>query len=803
MIEACQRSFLISAQAPKAIDNASKETTPFNQIFGGYMRQDVTCLRCKHVSTTFQHFMDLLLDIRQASNIEEALSQYFRQERIGGNAGDSESNMYKCEKCKIKVQAKKRYLIERPPAVLCIQLKRFSLLGGKISKPVQLHRRINIGPFIQSQNIASKIGVNDNGGNMNTSQGSGCEYSLVAMITHVGPSPNCGHYTAIGEAANGQFFQFDDSSVRPISVGQALNTASYVVFYEMTRSSWRNYLSASCKSANSNPANLSNGSLPSHSTKAKAPCTITSQSPQSNSANSASVKPSSNTYNNKPNGNNTNPENKPRIISLGSSMKPAANKLGIVSGAAKTAIAAAATIVRTVTNVASGGNGLTNPNLKSAARNIGLVPYDEDSSDSETTAIDSKQNDEKSIKTASSSTKRPLTTSPFVPRSVTVNALKTKSSTIQSTKIESSIPKEAKTLPLSSQPNVMQSMNVERKNSSSGVWTVTDADTHNPSVNSDNSTGSTSGNWTIKDNDSNKSNKTSMSEKESPIIVQHSKTSSPWVVKPAQSPSTIAKHNMKRVESNGLDKTDSPSKRANLDIRDNESANLNGITKNGVKMTSPSSSVTSISSSNSSSQYKQKHCSPSLSLNEEDEDIGVKIALATGHDTPRKRCNGGNTDDGDTDYDAELDRGRKKKVKKTDSGSGINQQPSCNATSSNPFQLAQNNHYNKNDKRSDANYKSNGNRSPWQTPRNKSWSHKDHSHQRQRQGIDANSRSNHRDERRNSFGHNDYKDKKHRNGGYSNDSYRSYTSNNSFNNREYDYSTNNRDYRDNKPYFKR
>ena len=70
------------------------------------MRQDVTCLKCKHVSTTFQHFMDLLLDIRQASNIEEALSQYFRQERIGGSAGDNQSNMYKCEKCKIKVQAK-------------------------------------------------------------------------------------------------------------------------------------------------------------------------------------------------------------------------------------------------------------------------------------------------------------------------------------------------------------------------------------------------------------------------------------------------------------------------------------------------------------------------------------------------------------------------------------------------------------------------------------------------------------------------------------------------------------------------
>merc|ERR1719346_112674 len=88
------------------------------------------------------------------------------------------------------------------------------------------------------------------------------QYKLVAMITHVGPSPNCGHYTAIGEAANGQFFQFDDSSVRPISVGQALNTASYVVFYEMTRSSWRNVSNSPSKNNGSNLTHVSNGNLP-------------------------------------------------------------------------------------------------------------------------------------------------------------------------------------------------------------------------------------------------------------------------------------------------------------------------------------------------------------------------------------------------------------------------------------------------------------------------------------------------------------------------------------------------------------
>ena len=81
--------------------------------------------------------------------------------------------------------------MERPPAVLCVQLKRFTLMGGKISKPVQLQRQTDLSPFIKTSG-QQRIPVN---------------YKLVAMITHVGPSPNCGHYTAIGEAAGGQFYQ--------------------------------------------------------------------------------------------------------------------------------------------------------------------------------------------------------------------------------------------------------------------------------------------------------------------------------------------------------------------------------------------------------------------------------------------------------------------------------------------------------------------------------------------------------------------------------------------------------------------
>lgn len=55
LLEGMERTYLIRHKATK-LDNYSKETTPINQIFGGYIRTEVKCLQCQHVSTTFQHF---------------------------------------------------------------------------------------------------------------------------------------------------------------------------------------------------------------------------------------------------------------------------------------------------------------------------------------------------------------------------------------------------------------------------------------------------------------------------------------------------------------------------------------------------------------------------------------------------------------------------------------------------------------------------------------------------------------------------------------------------------------------------
>ena len=161
---------------------------------------------------------------RQADNIDAALSGYFRRENLGQG-----ENMYKCEKCHQKVPATKQYKIERPPQVLCVQLKRFNMMGGKNGRPVTLSRKLNVSNHVRWAK-QRQIPI---------------EYKLVSMINHVGPSPNCGHYTSIAEGANGTFYRFDDASVSPTSLQNALNTSAYVIFYEMLKTTRHQIMSAS------------------------------------------------------------------------------------------------------------------------------------------------------------------------------------------------------------------------------------------------------------------------------------------------------------------------------------------------------------------------------------------------------------------------------------------------------------------------------------------------------------------------------------------------------------------------------
>merc|ERR1719318_1391780 len=443
-------------------------------------------MRCKHVSTTFQHFMDLLLDIRQADNIDTALAGYFKRESLGQG-----ENMYRCEKCKQKVPATKQYKIARPPMVLCIQLKRFNLMGGKNGRPVTLARKLNISNHVRwapQHNIP-------------------VEYRLVSMINHVGPSPNCGHYTSIGEAANGTFYRFDDASVHPTSLQSALNTSAYVVFYEMLKTSKNlilkpkpgqekpklDVLPKVASKSNQNGQKIIGPQLP----------------PQMKT--SISLKP-------------TNSGPKPKLIQDSPTIKPKpASVLQI-----KPKLISEPQSKPLVKPVAA--TPLVKPVESKPMQ--GLVPYDDGSSSEEETS--------KPASTLKPASTPPVTKpmpavstspSPFLPRSVAVNFKKINETqknlsppktvnvsfkSVQKTENDkiTSIPGPSSSKseilsskPVSDQPNrdpsseALYSRPPAREESpktlapktpqSKNEFVVTDLDSHNPSIHSDNSTGST------------------------------------------------------------------------------------------------------------------------------------------------------------------------------------------------------------------------------------------------------------------------------------------------------------------------
>lgn len=213
LVEQMEKSFLNrfkSTAGFKELDQYSKETTPLNQLLGGYLRSTVTCLSCKYESITFQHFEDMSLDITRVSTLNEALAGYFSRENL-------EECGYKCESCKKKVSATKRFSLERAPVVLCIQLKRFNVMGGKLSKQIQISQNLDL-----RKHLAAQCDPNQS-----------CNYKLVSMVTHLGGSASGGHYTAIGLAPNGNYYHFDDSCVSNVSIDNVLRTNAYVLFYEL------------------------------------------------------------------------------------------------------------------------------------------------------------------------------------------------------------------------------------------------------------------------------------------------------------------------------------------------------------------------------------------------------------------------------------------------------------------------------------------------------------------------------------------------------------------------------------------
>jgi ubiquitin carboxyl-terminal hydrolase 22/27/51 len=239
-----------------------------HRIFTGALQSDVTCAKCKTVSTTIDPFWDVSLDIRaiahmptpnkmeagsgakgvreplvhpdfQATTLEDCLKRYTRTEQLFAQI--------MCSKCGDRQGATKQMSMSQLPAVVCFHLKRFEhdARAAKISNVVTFPETLDMRPFL-AHNISSegagagagpvKGGSAESDGDDANSADDTYSYTLFSVVNHYGTLQN-GHYTNFVRSADddGQWFLCNDETITMASIRDVLASEGYMLFYAKKR----------------------------------------------------------------------------------------------------------------------------------------------------------------------------------------------------------------------------------------------------------------------------------------------------------------------------------------------------------------------------------------------------------------------------------------------------------------------------------------------------------------------------------------------------------------------------------------
>ncbi|PAV68789.1 hypothetical protein WR25_20969 isoform A [Diploscapter pachys] len=191
---------------------SSKPSTAIEQIFGGTLRNQITCDECQTPHINYERIRELNLAIRRKPSMDREapiplthlIDIYFRDENVGE---------FECKKCNRKVAAMRRTRILRPPAVLIIQLKRFNAWGNKIRFPVTSDKELDLQRHMYNSEPQ--------------------EYVLTSLVEHLGSGVDHGHYVSMNRGFDhDSWWLFDDEQVVSIPPGKIYsNTNAYLLVY--------------------------------------------------------------------------------------------------------------------------------------------------------------------------------------------------------------------------------------------------------------------------------------------------------------------------------------------------------------------------------------------------------------------------------------------------------------------------------------------------------------------------------------------------------------------------------------------
>ncbi|XP_043513028.1 ubiquitin carboxyl-terminal hydrolase 48-like isoform X1 [Frieseomelitta varia] len=149
------------------------------------------CSKCGTEYPTSTTFYEL--DLQLAATLKEAIEKYLSVEQLTG------ANQYHCVTCSDKKDARRFIRLESLPETLNIQLMRFvfhrdSGQKRKLNSFIQFPEDLDMSEYVRCPPQTHL-------------------YSLVAVLSHKGPSAHSGHYIANICNLNGEWYQFSDDKV--------------------------------------------------------------------------------------------------------------------------------------------------------------------------------------------------------------------------------------------------------------------------------------------------------------------------------------------------------------------------------------------------------------------------------------------------------------------------------------------------------------------------------------------------------------------------------------------------------------
>ena len=245
------------------------EHSLISDIFSGYLQSRIRCHQCNTISTVYDQFYDLSLEIPKESNMKriaaergiEAMTPPTKQSWLGSLLTYTglvppplsletslhafctsdrliDRDQYRCDQCKAKVDASKTLALHSLPEVLMLHVKRFahnSYFGSKVTRHVNFPiNGLDMRPFLSEDKRARMAKAAEAAAAGTASAASADEsslYDLYAVVRHLG-SVAGGHYISYAKNhLTGKWYEFDDRVVTEISEKKLAEVEAYVLFY--------------------------------------------------------------------------------------------------------------------------------------------------------------------------------------------------------------------------------------------------------------------------------------------------------------------------------------------------------------------------------------------------------------------------------------------------------------------------------------------------------------------------------------------------------------------------------------------